>query len=783
MKQWKIARIKVNNFKPFEEVTFDLDSSSLITLDGPNGFGKTSIFDAVELLFTGLVQRVIERNKNTIAKGSRKKLFEENLYWNKKKLGDLIIRAELISNKGQESLFLARVATKSALTSQENNAPDDFSIFKLYQLEAFDSNDFTNQISNSLLEGFLGVNFLKNFSLLNYLEQGENRYLHSTKADERKKGIEHLINTDKLSDQIKYFKELESQISKDYTGKEHTDKLAKLKLELKNIKSQISDSSTTIKFKRLSTTTEVPTWDKQAPIITTDEEALEKLIEDVKNVSKICLNLSEVNVRRTNKKINDLLDKESDIKSALSIGSFIDKHKSLKKTFQTLNQIDKNTKIFQIPAEKFTVNDISKLVGEFDTKNLEVLIGDRENKKNLSDTESQKLLKLLEAKKELLKQYKQCRDEDNITCPFCNLSWDTRKLLEESAQKSIELVSGKIDSYGKDLEKIGESIRLDMEEKASSLIMKKKLIALDFNNTLYNKLESKLVEFDRLKSLIKELASYNIYPSKSFDGDSLVEDALLDSAKEKLKQTKQIESNTLPLNWENIISSTFASEDDMKKILPLDWENKIQYIHDQYNQFKHKLFQGHSSEIETLENKIKHGKQIKKKIVSCRNAIETTVAQYTKDMIGDIELLFHIYSGRLIQNYQRGLGLFLTSADGKTLKFSTVEHSEHDAILSMSSGQVAALGMAFFLTLNKVYASNSFVLIDDPVQSMDEVNVASLCDLFRVEFQGRQILISNHEESISNFMRYKYKRAGLSQLPINMLEINKNEKKELAALS
>ena len=67
------------------------------------------------------------------------------------------------------------------------------------------------------------------------------------------------------------------------------------------------------------------------------------------------------------------------------------------------------------------------------------------------------------------------------------------------------------------------------------------------------------------------------------------------------------------------------------------------------------------------------------------------------------------------------------------------------------------------------------MLIDDPVQSMDEINVASLCDLFRVEFQGRQIIISNHEESISNFIRYKYKRAGLSQLPINMLEINNNE--------
>ena len=84
----------------------------------------------------------------------------------------------------------------------KNNAPDNFSIFKLYQLENFDSDNFNNLVSDSLIEDSLGRNFLKNFSLLNYLEQGENRYLHSTNANERKKGIEHLINTDKLSEQI-----------------------------------------------------------------------------------------------------------------------------------------------------------------------------------------------------------------------------------------------------------------------------------------------------------------------------------------------------------------------------------------------------------------------------------------------------------------------------------------------------------------------------------------------------------------------------------------------------
>ena len=40
MKQWKIARIKINNFKPFEEVTFDLDSSSLITLESEQSGSK-----------------------------------------------------------------------------------------------------------------------------------------------------------------------------------------------------------------------------------------------------------------------------------------------------------------------------------------------------------------------------------------------------------------------------------------------------------------------------------------------------------------------------------------------------------------------------------------------------------------------------------------------------------------------------------------------------------------------------------------------------------------------
>ncbi|MBU9848613.1 AAA family ATPase, partial [Rahnella aceris] len=55
---WQISKIEVSSFKAFKQVSLDLKNSSLLTLDGPNGFGKTSIFDAIELLLTGQIKRI-----------------------------------------------------------------------------------------------------------------------------------------------------------------------------------------------------------------------------------------------------------------------------------------------------------------------------------------------------------------------------------------------------------------------------------------------------------------------------------------------------------------------------------------------------------------------------------------------------------------------------------------------------------------------------------------------------------------------------------------------------
>ena len=140
-----------------------------------------------------------------------------------------------------------------------------------------------------------------------------------------------------------------------------------------------------------------------------------------------------------------------------------------------------------------------------------------------------------------------------------------------------------------------------------------------------------------------------------------------------------------------------------------------------------------------------------------------------ESIVKEIEILFHIYSGRLMQSYQQGLGIFIEN-DGNSIAFNEKPGQEHDAVFSMSSGQLSALVLSFTLALNQRYAKHSLLLIDDPVQTLDEINIAGFVDLLRTEFAGRQIIMSTHEDRMSAYFRYKYKKFGMSAGRINFME-------------
>lgn len=61
----KIKSVEIENFKlfggKFDEIE-NISEANLILFNGPNGYGKTTVFDAIELALTGKIKRIDKYN-------------------------------------------------------------------------------------------------------------------------------------------------------------------------------------------------------------------------------------------------------------------------------------------------------------------------------------------------------------------------------------------------------------------------------------------------------------------------------------------------------------------------------------------------------------------------------------------------------------------------------------------------------------------------------------------------------------------------------------------------
>ncbi|EFK0561254.1 hypothetical protein AYQ99_004690, partial [Escherichia coli] len=151
------------------------------------------------------------------------------------------------------------------------------------------------------------------------------------------------------------------------------------------------------------------------------------------------------------------------------------------------------------------------------------------------------------------------------------------------------------------------------------------------------------------------------------------------------------------------------------------------------------------------------------------------IKEFEKTVAKQISIPFYIYSSKVLQTRPDGNGAYLQSAenikDNAYLRFVSKINNDHDAWNTMSSGQLSGLVISFMLSMNKVYPTKlSTLLIDDPVQTMDEINLASFVQLLRNEFSGYQIIMSTHERRNSNFFAYKFQNKTVPRIE-NMKEI------------
>lgn len=142
-----------------------------------------------------------------------------------------------------------------------------------------------------------------------------------------------------------------------------------------------------------------------------------------------------------------------------------------------------------------------------------------------------------------------------------------------------------------------------------------------------------------------------------------------------------------------------------------------------------------------------------------------SIEEYHSDFLEDIKVPLYILSGRIMQTSPIGLGIE-AKIDTRRIEFYCGTMN-HDVVNMLSAGQLNGLMISIMLAVQKTYLSNKGIklfMIDDPLQSIDDLSAHSFVDLLAQEFSENQIFISTHELDKTAMFYYKYLQA---EIPIN----------------
>ncbi|MBM7868126.1 AAA family ATPase [Heliobacterium gestii] len=824
MNNYKIKSLYIENFKLVEKAVLDFENIDLIVLDGPNGFGKTTIFDAIELIITNKINR-----NATIITSDMRTGFEYSPYIKNKEL-DIILVGEFINSTGK--IFSKIIYMSHNAPTTTSNRPECFDRFKPYYYDGSIFNDlntvnitytdlveqYSNKVKsiitdlkeNQATEFSNGVfNFFNNFY---YIEQENNTYYLKLPEKDRIKQIDTLFGTGSEKEQLKKIEEFLNKIRIEH--RTLSAQIDLIKQEIEEVEREISGKIKTesISYRSLLKDCGVhKDWDREDIQVT--KENKDKIDEEIQLLEHYVKFNVDYRNDNFNKTIDNYIEKKELMRNATILGYWIQNNDEL------YNQIVKkynNSKIAHeslVNLQKESI--ITKINDAIIDKLKEILGGNHDydaikiSLKNivLKQKGSGELSKLIQnmnnTRMSLMRVYDEVRDKTVLTdneCPLCGYTWETyEKMIENITSKRQSLLS-LLDSSTKEIED-------DID------VLYNKHINLLINSiNEYLKTSDNIVDDDFFIQITKtykhksEVAKYlkwctdNKFDFFRFCNQKkeayLFTDEVYKTICDEMKGLKKeispefIEVEKVPISkLKHIFDSCFGSKIENIAFVTLEHiKEKKMYIESVYFNAlytkKQNLVERKRKETEKFDVLNNWTKGIQKDDVRNKMPLYTICDIYSKEiskrhkkLIQDVEIPFYIFSGKILQYYQKGIGVFLDTGDdknsAKSIRFISDIKNKHDVVHSMSSGQIAGVVIAWSLALNKVYSSqNNFnaILIDDPVQTMDDINMASLVDLLRNEFSDKQLIISTHEDYVSRYMRYKFKKSGLTEKCINVKE-------------
>lgn len=807
MDNFKLGRLIIKNFKSYaEEFSCDFTKQDLVVLDGPNGFGKTTIFDAIELALTGTIDRfknskiidTKQKNKNMLISTNGKEgepafiileLIDDN--------ESCIIGTYIEAKKGQNKEWTNHIY-RGILKCWPNNLIN--TITEIKEKNA----DVTEELQATL--SYRELN--KMFTVFNYIQQEET--LHFLKLDEKSrfKRVDHLFGIEDERGSLDRLESLKDSVN-DKLGilnKEREDKNIQLE-ELKTAQGETGVyvlSGKTIQEANVEVTT-----DKLDNYKASLEEC-KKILSDggadnwalIKKRYKVKELLSDKNKIAIKNllhfsKTPDFTIIESLSKHVLWASKVIEKCKDYSelKTLDTAVKIDITDEL---------VNKIEKRFSSLYEKNKLTF----QNYKELLTAQSttEKLLsEISNTRQTLIKKFRvYCSEQeehdhaDAVDCPLCGQPYDD--LVELNAE---------YEKHKADFETLHSTTSKQVNISYDNLVKELIIPAIDRSKVRFDKYGHYNAEFkttlierqiskDRFNQVLEikkwfedNLPKYSDYVCPSlFVTNYVVEDNFIEikTLLEKLDQSLSLKVDNDFDEVQNKLSliGVDANTDISDWTFTLaDVDSDIQYIVSQAKLLNDNRYKELVTEIEGVDANISNYQSVLNALDEGHKIYKTNIACYEKEIAKKIQIPFYNISSKILQTrLESGIpasGVILEAPDKANNKgyyrFCSSAGAQHDAWSTMSSGQLAGVIIAFMLAMNKVFPTGlKTLLIDDPIQSMDDINMASFIQLLREEFTDYQIIMSTHESRVANYVMYKYKVSALQPMAINL----KNEKRNRA---
>lgn len=805
MNDIRIRKLKVENFRGYSnESIFDFtvndNTAKVILLSGANGYGKTSLIDAIEWCLTGNVDRVLTEFKGrTEAKERRTLLANKGLLRNINRVKDdinvsleLDYKGNIVVCKrvfnGEYDFEALGMSEKPIITCTDAVVQDEVYKMFLNNLETFNDNNICSLEKNlkmyskgrkNIYELFQDLfveykeasNVEKNLKLIavNIKERLEE---NDTKISSINESIENL--NESVIETID--EEKKSLLMNEYP------EIKFLEDELNPFEIIKSDSDDIISL--LRTNYEKIQSCEYSYLLS--ELVKSKKIYEVKNR---IVELENLNVVLKNNYKDYISFKDCDfVQAKTNMDKEIAEKSELESLEDKSHELVYQKYISWLNDNKDAVSDNkleNKLVAAYKIEKEEFELISTSMSKFNTDNEVMEMMKYLVDNSSSFENYRELNDD----CPVCG-SLDFKKsticytaknylgsadlergklvkrsklIVKKMTDIATEMKNEIISKLTKDISANEISINAqttinDIKDKCKTLKVSSENLNLDTIDLLVDKIIDKDEQSEIIKRIILLDDSSIMVTLKNYESFMKLDIKTKITKLETIEDTLKLglESADLTVELDNLTTSLL---DTKKKI----YESLLSKLEGSNRNIK---LEKYNKQIKDLDQEVLNlssiQKDVRKKLTKVKALIKNNESLETARIAQPLDKFYRkVTRNTTIQKIKLNGGkaqgkseLEIIDKNGSNVPFANI----------MSAGQISTLAISIFLSralLNKD-SNLGFYLMDDPIQSMDDLNVLSFVDVLRFQFNEsntnkfmNQLVLATCDNDIEKLVMHK----------------------------